>query len=100
MIRHLVFFSVERPEDVAVVVETLNGYRDIPSVRSLEVARNDKLDDADREIDVVLHVTFDDRDALNAYKRHPAYLAGIDVIRPRRRLRYVVDYEVDVAADP
>ena len=94
MIRHLVFFSVEDPGQIDMVIQTLTSYRDIPGVRSLEVARNERLDAVGGDIDVVLHATFADREDLANYKRHPIYLAGIDAIRPRRRLRYVVDYEV------
>lgn len=94
MIRHIAFFSIKEPADIDLVVETLRGYASIEDVSSLEVARNEQCDELDHQIDVVLHATFQDRDALNRYKSHPRYLAGIDIIRPRRDLRHVVDYEI------
>ncbi|MEM6690207.1 MAG: Dabb family protein [Planctomycetota bacterium] len=94
MIRHIAFFSVRDSADIDLVIETLRGYQDIDEVESLEVARNDRCDDLDQQIDVVLHATFRDREALDRYKAHPRYIAGIDVIRPRRKIRHVVDYEV------
>lgn len=94
MIRHIVFFSARDPADVDLIVDTLRTYIDIPEVLSLEVERNARCDSLSDDIDVVLHACFASAEALERYKQHPLYHAGIDVVRPIRLLRHVVDYEV------
>ena len=63
-------------------------------MRRLLVGRNLKRDAWSTEIDVVLEVDLASTAALDAYKRHPIYLAGIDRIRPLRDLRFAVDYDL------
>ncbi len=94
MIRHIVFFSARDPADVDMIVATLKTYIDIPGVLTLEVERNARCDALSGDIDVVLHACFASGEALENYKAHPLYQAGIEIIRPRRVLRHVVDYEV------
>ena len=40
MIKHIVFFSAKRPENIPVIKETLSKYRDIPSVSKIVVSEN------------------------------------------------------------
>ena len=94
MIRHIVFFSAKSPEHVDTIVEALSAYKDIPGVRDFHVSKNIKRDQFANDIDVVLHAVFADEAALEAYKNHPIYAAGIKVVRPIRELRFAVDCEV------
>jgi hypothetical protein len=94
MIRHIVMFGARSPDLIDEIVETLSGYREIEAVGSIEVRRNDRLDGASREVDVVLHATFADRAALERYKADPIYAAGTRRVRPLRTIRHVADYEV------
>ena len=94
MIRHVVLFSAREPEHIDTIVSTLSGYRRIPGVETLDVARTIRRDPWSSEIDVVLDATFADEAALAAYKRHPIYEAGTRTVRPLRELRFVADYVV------
>lgn len=93
MIRHIVFFSAKDPKDISAIKEALLTYNDIPSVSKLEVAENSKRDGLSDEIDIVLHAEFESFEAMEKYKQHPIFKAGIDVVRPLRKLRYAVDFE-------
>lgn len=93
MIRHIVLFGVKRSEDIPTVVEALETFRNIPVVQELEVSLNDKHDSLSSEIDVVLHGIFNSKEELEMYKGHDIYRAGIEVVRPLRDKRIVVDYE-------
>jgi len=93
MIRHLVLFSARNPGDADAIIEALGALGDIPEAKQFEVARNEKLDDASAEIDVVLHAVFESREALERFKNHDAYAATTARVRPMRELRFVADYE-------
>lgn len=92
MIRHIVFFSAKDPQDIDLIATTLAGYRKIPGVKNFEIGRNRKVDALENDVDIVLHAQFDTQADLTAYKNHPLYLAGIDIIRPIRELRIAADY--------
>lgn len=98
MIRHIVFFSARNPDDIDTIVDTLRTYADIPGVEALEVSRNSRRDELSNEIDVVLHACFRNGEALEAYKRHPLYLSGIEIVRPLRDIRVAADYEIEPAS--
>lgn len=94
MIQHLVLFSARREDLCDTIMETLDGYRHIPGVLDLSVSRNLKIDQLSNGFDIVLRVTFADEQALKAYKSHPIYIKGTDIIRPLRRDRVAVDFEI------
>ena len=93
MIRHIVFFSAKDKKDIPLIRETLAGYCEIPSVAKIEVAENRKCDGIANDIDVVLYAEFESQEALEAYKQHPIYQAGTDIVRPIRELRFAADIE-------
>ncbi len=93
MIRHVVFFSARRPEDVEAIVEGLRILTGNPHARRLEVSRNIKRDQIANDVDVVVYGEFDDEKALAAYKAHPSYAESIRRVRPLRDLRMAVDVE-------
>lgn len=94
MIRHIVFFSVPRAENLAAVVEGLSLLKTIPHARHLEVVPNSKIDPLGNEVDVVVYGEFADTAALAAYKAHPTYQESIARVRPLREMRLSADYEV------
>ncbi len=92
MIRHIVFFTARRPEDVEAVEEGLRQLAAIPHARLFEVVRNGKTDPMGNDIDVVVYAEFDDEAALAAYKAHPIYARATQQVRPLRELRYSADF--------
>ncbi len=91
MIRHIVFFSARRREDVDAVRSGLEGLKLIPHSSVFEVSLNTNVDPLSNEIDVVVYAEFADEAALAAYKAHPDYAKAISVVRPIRELRYSAD---------
>lgn len=92
MIRHIVFFSAKNPKDIDIIATTLAGYSNIPGVKNFEIGRNKKTDILENDVDIVLHAQFETETDLVAYKNHPTYLAGIDIVRPIREMRIAADY--------
>ncbi|BBE73855.1 Dabb family protein [Oharaeibacter diazotrophicus] len=97
MIRHIVFFSARRPEDVPAVLQGLSILATIPHARRVEVALNAKADQIGNDVDVVVYGEFDDAAALAAYKAHPLYEESIRRVRPLRDVRMAADYVVETA---
>jgi len=91
LIRHIVFFSARRPEDVDAIEAGLWKLGDIPYSTLFEVARNTKVDPLCEAIDVVVYAEFTDEAALSAYKKHPLYAETTSRIRPMRELRFSAD---------
>lgn len=94
MIKHIVAFSAKNPDDVPTIKDALEKMRSIPTVRHWEVSRNAKRDSLSKEIDVVIYSEFDSWSDLEAFQAHPTYQHTIDVVRPLRDQRVVVDYEI------
>lgn len=92
MIRHIVFFSAKDPKDIELIATTLAGYSKIPGVINFEIGRNKKTDMLKNDVDIVLHAQFETEADLIAYKNHPIYLAGTDIVQPIRELRIAADY--------
>lgn len=92
MIRHIVFFSAKDSKDIDLIATTLAGYSKIPGVKNFEIGKNREIDALENDVDIVLHAQFETEADLNAYKEHPIYLAGIDIVRPIRELRIAADY--------
>ncbi|CDX31034.1 Stress responsive alpha-beta barrel domain-containing protein [Mesorhizobium plurifarium] len=91
MIRHIVFFSVRRKEDVEPVRSGLLALGKIPHSKHFEVALNTKVDLFSNAIDVVVYAEFEDEAALAAYKAHPIYADTTSKVKPLRELRYSAD---------
>ncbi len=91
MIRHIVFFSARRREDVEAVQAGLQALGDIPHSSLFEVTLNTKVDQLSDEVDVVVYAEFADDKALAAYKAHPLYAHTTSKVKPLRELRYSAD---------
>lgn len=91
MIRHIVFFSVRRREDVEAVRSGLLALGKIPHSRHFEVTLNTKVDLFSNAIDVVVYAEFEDEAALAAYKADPIYADTTSKVKPLRELRYSAD---------
>jgi len=91
LIRHIVFFSVRRREDVEAVRSGLLALGKIPHSKHFEVTLNTKVDLFSNAIDVVVYAEFEDEAALAAYKAHPIYADTTSKVKPLRELRYSAD---------
>ena len=96
MIRHIVFFSAKRREDLPTIHEGLKALGTIPYSTHFEVSLNTKVDPLSDEIDVVVYAEFPDEAALAAYKADPIYAEATHQVRPLRELRY----SADIVAQP
>lgn len=92
VIRHIVFFSAKRPEDVETIHEGLKTLGTIPHSQFFEVSLNSKVDPYGNDVDVVVYAEFADEDALAAYKAHPTYAETTARVRPMREMRYSADF--------
>ena len=70
LIRHIVFFSARRRDDVEAIRAGLSALAAIPYASLFEVALNRKVDPLSDEVDVVVYAEFEDEAALAAYKAH------------------------------
>ncbi|ESX95919.1 Dabb family protein [Mesorhizobium sp. LNJC405B00] len=91
MIRHIVFFSARRKDDVEAVRTGLLALGKIPHSSHFEVTLNTKVDPLSDAIDVVVYAEFEDDAALAAYKAHPLYAETTSRVKPLRELRYSAD---------
>lgn len=91
MIRHIVFFSAKRREDLETIREGLKALGTIPHSTLFEVSLNSKVDPLSDEIDLVVYAEFPDEAALAAYKAHPTYAETTARVRPMRELRLSAD---------
>ena len=91
MIRHIVFFSAKRHENVEAMRAGLMALGTIPHSSLFEVSLNSKVDPLSDEIDVVVYAEFSDEAALTAYKAHPTYAETTSRVRPLRELRFSAD---------
>ena len=91
MIRHIVFFSARRKEDVEAVRTGLQALGNIPHSSLFEVTINTKVAPVSDGIDVVVYAEFADDAALAAYKAHPLYGQPNSKVKPLRELRYSAD---------
>ena len=91
MIRHIVFFSARRADDVEAVRAGLLNLGNIPHSNLFEVTLNTKVDPLSDVIDVVVYAEFEDDAALAAYKAHPLYAETTSRVKPLRELRYSAD---------
>lgn len=99
MIRHIVFFSARKREDVPRIAEALRGLGRIPHSDVFEVGLNRRVDTFSGEVDVVVYGEFRNEAALEAYKAHPIYQETIAKVRPLREMRIAADF-VSQAGNP
>ncbi|WP_163271959.1 Dabb family protein [Chelativorans alearense] len=92
MIRHIVFFSARKREDVERIAEELGMLGQIPHSDFFEIGINRKVDQLGGEVDVVVYGEFRDEAALAAYKAHPIYAECITKVRPLREMRLAADF--------
>ncbi|SMO59837.1 Stress responsive A/B Barrel Domain [Thalassovita litoralis] len=93
MIRHVVFFSAKRPEDIEAIHDGLMLLAGIPAATRFEVGRNLQTDPIPgTRVDLVVYAEFADQAALAAFKAHPLYQRSIDVVRPLRDQRISADF--------
>lgn len=93
MIRHVVFFSVKRAEDLETAYEGLMLLADIPHAQHFEVGRNLQTDPIPGpRVDLIVYGEFADADALAAFKAHPLYAESIRIVRPLRDQRISADF--------
>ena len=91
MIRHIVFFTVKRKEDLNEVRARLNDLGAIPHSLRFEVSLNRRIDPLSKEVDLVVYAEFADEAALEAYRSHPLYAEATRRVQPLRELRFAVD---------
>lgn len=92
MIRHIVMFTAKDKADLDRIEDGLNNLTQIPDAH-IEVTRNQKADQLENHIDIVVYGEFEDLEALEAYKRHPLYEKSTSIVRPLRELRIAADVE-------
>lgn len=98
MIRHIVFFTARKAEDLAAIRDGLSILAEIPHALKLEIGTNVKSDQLGNDVDLVVYGEFENEEALAAYKAHPLYQESIDRVRPLRDLRMAADYDAASAA--
>lgn len=97
MIRHFVFFTAQKEDDLATIRDGLRLLTRIPHAARLEIALNRKSDPTSKEVDVVVYGEFTDDAALAAYKAHELYAEAILRVKPLREMRYAADYDAKQA---
>lgn len=97
MIRHIVFFTAKRGEDLGRIQRLLGRLGEIPHALAFEVAANARIDPIGNEIDIVVYGEFADEATLAAWKAHPIYDQTTQAVRPLRELRYSADFRSALA---
>lgn len=92
MIRHIVFFSAKKSEDIPQIVEALQGLERIPHSDFFEVGVNRRVDAISEEVDIVVYGEFRDEASLAAYKAHRIYQETTVKVRPLRDMRIAADF--------
>lgn len=100
MLKHIVMWRfvdgaegksrMEHAQWMKELLEALVGV--VPQIRSLEVGVSCFPDKAG--YDAVLISTFDDKEAMDSYKVHPAHVAVSEYCKKVRESRVDIDYEV------
>ena len=92
MIRHIVMFRLQDKADAEAAVAQLRSMDGkIESLRSIEAGIN--VVDAERNYDVAIHTTFDDRAGLDEYAVHPEHQPVIQWMRAHTTGSVAIDYE-------
>lgn len=98
MIRHIVFFTAKRKEDLQEIYDGLSLLKDIPDSLHFEVGVNTREDPISQgKPDFVVYGEFESDAQLAAFKQHPNYQRSIELVRPLRDMRIAADFD---AASP
>ena len=93
MIRHVVFFKANNPDDESAIFDGLSILSNNPHALLFEVRRNLKVDKINKDDpDFIVYAEFADQKALDAYKAHPLYQKSISIVRPLRSMRIAADF--------
>ncbi|PZR90288.1 MAG: stress responsive protein [Stutzerimonas stutzeri] len=92
MVRHIVFFTAKRAEDIGTTQRLLGRLGEIPHALTFEVAANVRIDPIGEAADIVVYAEFADEAALAAWKMHPIYGETTQAVRPLREFRYSADF--------
>jgi quinol monooxygenase YgiN len=93
MLRHIVMWTLKRPEDAAKMKQLLDSCKGIvPGMHEFDVGI--KTDGLDANCDVVVVSTFENADALAAYIPHPHHQGVVAQIREMADSRHVLDFWV------
>lgn len=91
-IRHVVFFSSKKPQDIDLIMTGLSILQQIPHHRHFEVSRNLGQDTFANDVDVVVYAEFESTEQMAAYRAHPIYQKCIEIVRPLREMRIAADF--------
>ncbi len=90
MIRHIVLFTAKEG-NIDNVYKGLKTLETIEGNWTLQITKNEKIDQIANDVDVVVYGEFPDEQALATYKAHPTYEDAIKIVRPLRDKRIAVD---------
>jgi hypothetical protein len=93
MIKHVVFFTARKVDDIDAVYDGLKILETIPCDGTVRIHRNLKIDQIENLVDVIVDCDFKDIKAMQDYKSHPTYQKSIDLVRPLRDMRIAADFE-------
>jgi len=92
MIRHIVLWRLKSPDDFEKVRETLERQAGrIPGLLAVEVGRS--FNTGRRAVDFALICDFENREALEAYHRHPAHMETRAAVDPLVAEHWIADYQ-------
>lgn len=93
MVKHIVFTKFENPDEQAPVASKnlLALKNQIPQIRSIETGCDFK--HSERSYDLALIVTFDNREDLEIYDKHPEHEKVRAYIKAHRTASATVDFE-------
>jgi uncharacterized protein YceH (UPF0502 family) len=92
MIRHIVLWRLKSPDDFEKVRETLERQAGrIPGLLAVEVGRS--FNAGRRAVDFALICDFENREALEAYHRHPAHMETRAAVDPLVAEHWIADYQ-------
>ena len=93
MIKHIVFTRFENADEQAPIAAAMlmELKQSIPEIRSIETGRDFK--HSERSFDLALIVTFDTKEDLETYDRHPEHEKARAYIKAHRTATATVDFE-------
>ena len=93
MVRHIVFFRFENPEEnIPIVRDSLYALRDkIPQIVDMQIGAD--FMHSQRSSDMVLIVDFKNREDLEIYDKHPDHVKARVYIHAHRTESRTVDFE-------
>ncbi|MFP4375702.1 MAG: Dabb family protein [Spirochaetales bacterium] len=100
MVKHIVFWNVKDEHDgmskaelIREIKSRIEGMREtVPTIKTIEVGVD--FNKSESAFEIALYSTFEDRNALDEYQRHPAHEQIKTFVGAVTTNRAVVDYEV------